>query len=313
MRPMMTVVALCVLLAGGCATPQMKQDPMVQRTDSKVLGTAFSETLAELVGLMEQETGKLPPEATKRNLVARSMEMKDGFPSLFMVSAGEEADFEAGRFHDDDNKTRMKQSLQKLENYEAALPQMSCFLTNKLSKGKLEGAQLELATRLLSSHVDQARAEAERTDTDAALIPEGKFRLEVGEDLAWSDDTLLIPMTVRINPTAQELGTRIQFRYTDKVSSNSWDGTLNKKQEQKLLFAGQFKSRSPARDVPVLMYTFQHGGASTSDVQEAPGKDDLDEVLRFTAKTGFYDLGKPLVIGELAGNPITLSVEPPKK
>ncbi len=151
-------------------------------------------------------------------------------------------------------------------------------------------------------------------DGDSELIPEGKFRLEVGEDLAWLNDTLVIPMTLKINPTASELGTRIQFRYMDKLSHDSWDGGLHKNPEHNLLFVGQFKGKSPARDIPVLMYTFQHGGAAISDFQEAPGKNDLDEVLRLTAKTGFYDLGKPLVIGELAVNPIILSVEsPPKK
>ena len=59
------------------------------------------------------------------------------------------------------------------------------------------------------------------------------------------------------------------------------------------------------------MYTFQHGSASVSDLQEAPGKSSLDEVLRVTAKTGFYDLGTELILGELAGKPITLSVQPP--
>ena len=151
-------------------------------------------------------------------------------------------------------------------------------------------------------------------DGDSELIPEGKYRLEVGKDLAWLNDTLVIPMTLKINPTADELGTRIQFRYMDKVSHSSWDGGLHKNPEHNLLFVGQFKGSSPARDIPVLMYTFQHGGAATSDIQEAPGKKDLDEVLQLTAKTGFYDLGIPLVIGELAGNPIFLSVESqPKK
>ncbi len=172
-RSVMTVVAMCVLLAGGCTRPQMNQDAPVQKTESKVLRTAFAETLAEMVGQMKQETGKLPPEATKPDFVVRNMEMvTDRFPSLFMVSAREEADFEAGIFHDDDNKKRMKQSIQKLEDYEAALPSMSAFLIHKLMNGKLEGAQLELATRLLSSHVDEARAMAERMDTEQTNPPD---------------------------------------------------------------------------------------------------------------------------------------------
>lgn len=44
----------------------------------------------------------------------------------------------------------MEQSLEKLEDYEAALPSMSVFLIHKHKDGKLEGAQLELATRLLA-------------------------------------------------------------------------------------------------------------------------------------------------------------------
>lgn len=166
-RPMMTVVAIGVLLTAGCTTPQMKQDPMVQKTESKVLGKAFAETLAELADIIEQEKGKLPPEAREPDFVLPNMEMmKDRFPSLFMVSAREEADFEAGMFHDDDNKKRMKQSFQKLEDYDAALPLMSQLLIHKLMNGKLEGAQLELATRLLSSNVDEARARAERMDAE---------------------------------------------------------------------------------------------------------------------------------------------------
>jgi len=92
--------------------------------------------------------------------------MKQRFPSLFMVSAREEARFKAGIFHDDDNTKRMKESLQKLEDYEAALPFVSLFLIQKLNDGNLEGAQLELATRLLSCLVDKAGAMAERTDAE---------------------------------------------------------------------------------------------------------------------------------------------------
>ena len=175
MRPMMTVVAIGVLLTARCTTPQMKQDPVAQKTESQVLREAFAETLAELAGIIKQEKGKLPPEATEPDFVVRNMEMtKDRFPSLFMVSAREEADFEAGMFRDDDNKKRMKQSVQKLEDYERALPLMSQFLIHKLMNGKLEGAQLELATRLLSSHVDEARAMAERTDAEQTNPPDEK-------------------------------------------------------------------------------------------------------------------------------------------
>ena len=59
-------------------------------------------------------------------------------------------------------------------------------------------------------------------DGDSDVIPEGKFGLEVGEDLALSNDTLVIPMTLKVNPTASELGTRIQFRYMDKLSHDIW-------------------------------------------------------------------------------------------
>lgn len=157
------------------------------KTESKVLRTALEETLAELADLTKQETGKSPPEATKPDFVVRNMEMmKDRFPSLFMVSAREEADFEAGMFHDEDNKKKMEQSLQKLEDYEAALPLMSQFLIHKLINGTLEGAQLELAARLLSSHVDEAKAMAERADaehpTDAAHLA---FKEALDKDLSY--------------------------------------------------------------------------------------------------------------------------------
>jgi hypothetical protein len=150
------------------------------------------------------------------------------------------------------------------------------------------------------------------TDGDSALIPEGKFRLNVGEDLAWSDNTLVAQMTLKINPTEQELGTRIQWRYLDKISYSSWSGQLNKGLEQKMIFIGQFaEGKSTGNKVPVLIYTFQHGIATVSDIQEAKGKTKLDEVLKITAKTGFYSLGTPVIIGDLAGNPIILSVESP--
>ncbi len=150
-------------------------------------------------------------------------------------------------------------------------------------------------------------------DGDSESIPVGKFRLDVGEDIAILDDTMVVRMVLKINPSAHELGTRIQFRYLDKLSHDGWAGGLHRKLEHNLLFVAQFKDKSPSCDVPVLMYTFQHGGAGVSDLQEAPGKSGLDEVLRLTASSGFYDLETPLVIGELAGSPITLSVEPPPK
>ena len=175
MRKIMAVGTICVLLASGCTTPQMKQDAPVQKTESKVLGTAFAETLAELVSQMKQEKGNLPPEVTKPDFLVRNMEMMKGkFPSLFLVSAHEESSFKAGRFQGDLNKKRMEQSIKQLSEYEVALPTMSVLLINKLRSGKLEGAQLELATRLLSAQVDEVRAIAEKKDAEQKNPPDKK-------------------------------------------------------------------------------------------------------------------------------------------
>ena len=151
------------------------QDAPVKKAESKVLGKAFAETLAEMAAQMERETGKLPPGATTPDYVARNMEMmKKRFPSLFMVSEKEEADFKAGVFHDDENKKSMKQSLRKLEEFDAALPSVSQFLIHELNEGKLEGAQLELAARLLAANVDEVRAKAEETDAEKMKPPDEK-------------------------------------------------------------------------------------------------------------------------------------------
>ena len=168
-RPTMTAVAMCVLFALGCARPQMNQDAPAQNTESTVLRTACAETLAELVDLAKQEEGRVPPEVMEPDFIVRTTEMlKDKSPSLFMVSPTEEADFRAGRYHDDDNKKRMKQSLQELEDYDRDLPSVSAFLIHRLIDGTLEGAQLEFAARLLSAQADEARALAEGTDDEHA-------------------------------------------------------------------------------------------------------------------------------------------------
>ena len=158
-----------------------------------------------------------------------------------------------------------------------------------------------------------AAVPAPQANGDAESIPVGKFRLEVGKDLASTDNTLVLRMALSISPSAHELGTRMTFRYMDKLSHDGWAGQLHTKLKHDLLFVAQFMGKSSALDTPILMYTFQHGGASAAGLQEAPGKNGLDEIIRLTAESGIYDLGTPLIIGELAGKPITLSVGPPRK
>ena len=151
-----------------------------------------------------------------------------------------------------------------------------------------------------------------QTEPKLEQVPMGKFRLDVGKDLAKTADTTVLEMTVTINETAEELGTRLQFRYMDKLSVDTWSGGLSSKLRQKLLFVAQFKRKTAFGKESVLMYTFEHGMSLFSDLQPARGK-KLEDVFRVTARSGVYDLDKPLVIGELMGNPITLSLEPPKK
>ncbi len=159
MKSMMAVATSCVLLTSGCAAPPMKQDATAPKAQSEVLGKAFADTLAEWVVQMKESGGTLPPEATKTDFVGRSMEIAKGaFPSLFLVSATEEADFQVGRFQDETNKKRMLQSIQRLSDYGVVLPIMSGLLISKFKAGNLEGAQLELAARLLSAQVEHVGA-----------------------------------------------------------------------------------------------------------------------------------------------------------
>jgi len=144
---------------------------------------------------------------------------------------------------------------------------------------------------------------------DSGSVPAGKFRLEVGRDIAASNDTVVIRMTVKVNASSHELPTHLQWYGMNQPGNNSWSGGPTEFLHKELLFVAQWMSACPSHEMPLLVYTVEHGKAPLHrGISRAPGTKSLQDVFRLTAHSGAYPLETPLVVGELNGTPIILTV-----
>ena len=129
------------------------------RVSSDVLGGAAVRILADFVVAQKQATGKIPPGATEANFVIAFFEgLKATYPELLRVSAEQEKRYAAGMFDDANAAVRAKSAIAKLADAEAALPKLTQFVVTQLQAGKLSGAKLAFAARLLEATAKRAAA-----------------------------------------------------------------------------------------------------------------------------------------------------------
>ena len=168
------------------------------------------------------------------------------------------------------------------------------------------------AVSILASSSNGQTVDLEKSATPVA---DGKFRLEVGSDEMPSiKNTLVAKLKVETGKSAKDLGTRLEFRYLDKSSVNSWAGGLKRKAgSQEIFFVFQFSSVVDNRSTehPLFAYSIDQDTALSSGMFSAPGMTKLEDVFKLTATSGDYDIRQPLEIGTFGGKPVVLRVEPP--
>jgi hypothetical protein len=160
MRSMIACAALCALLAGGCATGNERRGASVEKAESRVLPEAYAHILRRFVAQATESGVTLPREVLSPHYVVHEIEaLKERFPTLFLVTADQEAAFEAGTFDDEANRKSMEQSIQWLKENGVDLPSISIFLIRMLQENELEGARLEFAARLFACQAPKAGPE----------------------------------------------------------------------------------------------------------------------------------------------------------
>jgi hypothetical protein len=98
----------------------------------------------------------------------------------------------------------------------------------------------------------------------------------------------------------------------NQPANNLWSGGVAEPLHKELLFVAQWMSACPSHEMPLLVYTVEHGKAPLhKGISHAPGTQSLQDVFRLTAHSGAYSLETPLIVGELSGTPIILTVGSP--
>ena len=131
--------------------------------ESDVLGAGMMRMLADFVTSEANRTGQWPPRATQPEFIVQFLEgLQTLDPALLRTSREEEARFEKGQFDDANNRSRLSAAVKELADLGATLPAFSAFVVTRAQAGKLQGAQLEAARRLIEMHVRQTQAAASR-------------------------------------------------------------------------------------------------------------------------------------------------------
>ena len=173
---------------------------------------------------------------------------------------------------------------------------------------------LALSIAAVSTLAASSSGQSVETAKIASPVAEGKFRLEVGSDEMPSiKNTLVARLKVETGKSGKDLGTRLEYRYLDKSSVDSWAGGLKRKTgSQEILFVFQFNAVVDQTETknPLFAYSIDQDTAIDSGMFSAPGMTKLEDVFKLTAKSGDYDIRQPLEIGTFGGKPVVLRVEP---
>jgi hypothetical protein len=118
---------------------------------SPTLTTALGELVSELAADARQEGAELKLPSTAE-LTAWA-----GHEELFYVFPETERRFGEGDFDDEANARTVRRCVEALEELDASLPRVLRFVVERHENGELEGAQLELAARMLVRAVRSTR------------------------------------------------------------------------------------------------------------------------------------------------------------
>ncbi|MBN2476754.1 MAG: type II secretion system major pseudopilin GspG [Pirellulales bacterium] len=137
--------------------------------ESRVLADACAQMLGDFVAARKQAGGKIPDDWDSPQFVPRTIEQcKRQYPGPFAVTPEEERRFTAGEFDDAAASRRAGEAIQSLTKDKVELPAGAQYLIDEFQTGRLQGARLELAARLLAAQL-QDTAQMQHRSVQTAL------------------------------------------------------------------------------------------------------------------------------------------------
>ena len=140
-------------------TTQPSGDADAGRSESRILAKAFGGLLAECVVQIRKDTGQFPPGAKQRDFPVQVLEkLLQHHRQVLLTTPRQEADFAADDFDDEANRAAIAVRAGQAKEFHLHLPMLSRAILSLNRAGKLEGAQLELARRILDAQFNAALA-----------------------------------------------------------------------------------------------------------------------------------------------------------
>lgn len=160
-----------------------RAEPSAERV-SYELTSIVAQLLAKMI-VSEMERFEAASDGfEKPEFAVRALdELQKALPRAFMLSPEEDLRLAAGRTDDESNRKLVRESVATLKKHKVDLPKLSQYLVEQAEAGKLQGKELEAATRILAAHAaDQLPADSttptKSSSSDLALPSEAPKGLE---------------------------------------------------------------------------------------------------------------------------------------
>ena len=134
---------------------RFKESTGIGLIESRVLRQEFVRLLADAVAARKRAGGDVPDGWDTPEFVPAIIErLKTESPRLLQVTPDQEQRLVAGKYDDAEATRSVKNSIKVLGDHEAELPLLHRYLLDRFEAGKLSGARLELARRMMAGLVE---------------------------------------------------------------------------------------------------------------------------------------------------------------
>jgi hypothetical protein len=117
--------------------------------DGKIESPTLKKQFEKLAGeILKNKDDKVPPGVTEADLKKAILDHAQS-TGVMKVTADEEKALAGGKFDDEKNAAKMKESINILLKKEAPVSLAMMFAINKFQAGELKGAMLEACTRMM--------------------------------------------------------------------------------------------------------------------------------------------------------------------